>query len=254
MRNLTRFMILFDRFKRKLMRSSGPIKETWVSTPTKYRNMVEYLDWFDSTNSIEQALETGRNDWDFRFSSNNYFSQVTKGTALEIGFGGGRLLLHASEAFEHVIGVDIHDNFSMTAQFLNSQGCRNFSLINRDDLDTLEDGSLDYIYSFIVFQHFEGINEVIFYLEQIERLLSDKGLAHIYFGKTEKEGFEEVAPSDFILRDCSLYINPASMEDLVAQKFEILESVSQVAKKPGDTAGVSGQSSILFKKHPRNLT
>ena len=236
------------------MRSSVPIKDTWVSMPTKFNNMVAYLDWFDSTNSIEESVETGRNDWNFRFSKNQFFNQVTKGTALEIGFGGGRLLLHACKVFEHVTGVDIHDNFGMTAKFLNSQGCHNFSLINKNELNKLEDGSVDYIYSFIVFQHFEGIKEVIFYLEQIERLLSDKGLAHIYFGKTEKEGFEEVASSSFILRDCSLYINPERMKGLVTQKFEILESLSKVAKKPEDSSTISGQSSILFKKRSRKLT
>ena len=93
-------------------------------------------------------------------------------------------MLHACKVFEHVT-ADIHDNFGMTAKFLNSQAVK-ISLINKNELNTLEDGSVDYIYSFIVFQHFEGIKEVIFYLEQIERLLSDKGLAHIYFGKTRR--------------------------------------------------------------------
>ena len=38
------------------MRSSVPIKDTWVSMPTKFNNMVAYLDWFDPTNSIEESV------------------------------------------------------------------------------------------------------------------------------------------------------------------------------------------------------
>ena len=52
----------------------------------KIQEYGRIFDWFDSTNSIEQARNR-RNDWVFGFIK-QLAGQVTKGTALEIGFGG----------------------------------------------------------------------------------------------------------------------------------------------------------------------
>lgn len=224
------------------------IKESWEKTPARYRrDLANFLNWFDSARSVKEAVEKGRIDWEYRFKSSPGFSGVAKNTALEIGFGGGRLLVQAARGFTKVYGVDIHSSFDITQQFLNSQEIINCELLHVDEISVIPDGSIDYVYSFIVFQHFTGMDDVLFYLREVRRMLKKDGYAHVYIGKHNGEGVKAVSEEEFSVRKCSLFISPLYMKDLLEKEgFTVLRLVKDLPKNPVTGEGVSGQFSVEF--------
>ena len=76
-------------------------------------------------------MEKAASDWRHRFEIFPHFDGINKSAALEIGFGGGRLLTQAAKRFENVYGVDIHKNFAMTKKFLTVQGLDNAQLVRK---------------------------------------------------------------------------------------------------------------------------
>lgn len=224
------------------------IKSSWEETPKEYSNMVEFLNWFDKSKSINDTLTKSKIDWEFRFSKFNYFIDLEKDSALEIGFGGGRLLTQAAKSFKKVYGVDIHSNFEMSEKFLKLSNIDNATLLHRNEIDGIEDGKINFIYSFIVFQHFHTIEEVKYYLDQIHRLLAKNGTAHIYFGKSTLPKYNVTSKDKFLLRDCSLFINPEYMFEQVSKNFKVVYRENNLPKDPVSNSGKSVQSMIIFKK------
>ncbi len=104
--------------------------------------------------------------------------------ALEIGYGGGRLMNAACHYFGQVIGVDIHDEHHAAAAFLRAQGHHNFRLITASG-STLDvaSASIDFIYSFIVLQHLPSFGVLVAYIREVQRSLKRGGVAQLYFGK-----------------------------------------------------------------------
>ena len=123
----------------------------------------------------------------------------------------------------------------------------NVTLLHRDSVGRIPDASVDLIYSFIVFQHFDGMGEVEFYLDHIRRLLTSNGVAHIYFGKNKDEGVRVTSETDFQLRDCSLFINPKNMLDRVSKDFEVISYQDVLPRDPVLNTGESVQAMILFR-------
>ncbi len=223
------------------------IRASWEETPKDYRDMVEFLDWFDRTDAIESTVERGRVDWQHRFAPSQAYSALSKGTVLEIGFGGGRLLMHAARDFERAIGIDIHSNFAMTERFLERQGVSNYQLYHRNDFAKIPENSVDFVYSFIVFQHFDGMAEVDYYLTHIKRVLRQNGIAQIYYGKNQEEGVALTNATDFRLRDCSLFISPITMRQLISDRFDLLEYSDRLPRDPLSNSGESVQAMVLFR-------
>jgi SAM-dependent methyltransferase len=159
------------------------INKAWVRTPGSFKSIVDFLNWFDSTSSIEETIQKGQSDWENRLTNFSNFKNINKNTCLEIGFGGGRLLAAASKYFDSVIGIDIHKAFDKTELFLKSQDISNYKLMHKNNIKDVENESVDFVYSFIVFQHFDSFEEVDFYLEHIKRVLTHNGYAHIFYGK-----------------------------------------------------------------------
>ena len=130
--------------------------------------------------------------------------------------------------------------------------CYNYKLIHRDNISNVKDGSIDFIYSFIVFQHFDTFDEVKFYLDFIKRVLKDDGVAHIFFGKSKDEVTKEISPKNFKKRACSLFINPEFFYSYIKEYgFELIESEVNMKKNidmPEGPNNVSGQARVLFKK------
>ncbi len=240
--------IALDVLKRRLLNQSTPVRETWEQTPEKFDDLTEFMNWFDKTSSLEDTRAAAQRDWKFRFQNTTAFADIGKGRSLEIGFGGGRLLAQAAREFNEAIGVDIHKAFANTRRYLEYEEVSNFHLLHRDSLKDLEDGCIDFVYSFIVFQHFDSKKEIEFYLEHIKRLLNKNGVAHIYYGKTETGDVIEASDRDFALRDCSLFINPSNMRHLIGQHFDILDYEDNLPKNPETGEGSSGQARIVFGK------
>jgi SAM-dependent methyltransferase len=243
-----RFKALKLRILQKLFGIPLEVKKSWEETPADFDEIRDFLNWFDATDSVENTISKAYSDWTHRFVKYPYYKKLSKKTALEIGFGGGRLLGQSAKVFNLVYGVDIHRNFEMTAKFLELQNITNFKLVHRDEIWEIPDDSLDFIYSFIVFQHFDKIEEVDFYLNQIKRLLSPNGVAHIYFGKSKAEGVSIISDAQFKLRDCSLFINPEFMCNKIAETFRLIDYEDELPRDPVTGNGQSVQAMVIFKK------
>ena len=92
----------------------------------------EFMSWFDPAENVTESISRGY--WDFSFNILKkelckYTTNAHEKTALEIGYGGGRLLNAACKYYKNVVGVDIHDEQNKVAKFLKENGNKNFELI-----------------------------------------------------------------------------------------------------------------------------
>jgi len=162
-------------------------------------------------------------------------------------------LAHASRDFNKIYGVDIHKNFLMTRKFLSLNNVQNFELMNREEMRIWSEhpssrAEIDFVYSFIVFQHFESISEVKFYLNCIDKILAYDGVAHIYYGKNKQDSVKATPNEHFRLRDCSLWIGPKIFDTMVKEQFEVILSKENLPLNPSTGHGESSQAMIAFRK------
>jgi SAM-dependent methyltransferase len=95
---------------------------------------------------------------------------------LEIGCGIGRLLRPLARRAQYVIGVDISGEMIRRARVALAD-LSNVQLLQTDgDLDSIDEGSLDYVFSFIVFQHIVSKSAVLGYFGETTRVLRPGGL------------------------------------------------------------------------------
>ena len=152
----------------------------------KYFSDVSFFSFFNKTESYQDMIDQGKE----RFLSRIMISSVSDileektrdKTALEIGFGSGRLMIHACKHFKAVTGIDIHGSFEKVRNILSQEGLENYSLIKPKSSRCINDSSIDFVYSFVVFQHFDSISSIIEYLLLIKRVLKKNGCAILYFG------------------------------------------------------------------------
>lgn len=235
-------------FWRRPARAFKGIRASWEREPAKREHdLVEFLNWFDAAASVEDAIRRAEVDWRTRFASEPEYATIPKGTALEIGFGAGRLLAQAARDFTHVIGVDVHVSFEMSRRFLASQGISDATLLHRDELARVPDRCVDLVYSFIVFQHFDGMAEVDHYLAHIRRVLRPQGYAHLYLGRNPGKGIVVVPEDKFEPRARSLLIEPSVMRDRLARDFDVFRARDRLPKDAFSGTGESGQFAVLFR-------
>ncbi len=149
-----------------------------------------FQSWFSKSKDINQTISRGYWDLALHILSPKvatFIDNPEEKIALEIGYGGGRILNAACSYFKEVIGIDIHDEQETVEAFLKSQGKSNFRLIKTAgrtiDVDS---GSIDFIYSFIVLQHLPSFDVFVSYMKEIYRCLKKSGVAQLYFGKFSK--------------------------------------------------------------------
>ncbi len=150
------------------------------------RGKDAFFTWFDSAENTDAAFVRGQ--WDFMvhigLPLSKYISNPEDKTVLEIGHGGGRILLAACRSFKKAIGVDVHNNNKLVEGELRSRGVSNFELFETDGSTIpVEDSTIDVVYSFIVLQHIEKIDVFKRYLEETCRVLKSEGVAVLYFGR-----------------------------------------------------------------------
>lgn len=105
-------------------------------------------------------------------------------TALEIGYGGGRLLSAACYFFKEVIGIDIHNNAPIVKAELHKRHINNFKLFQNDGKSIpVKNASIDFVYSFIVLQHVEKIDIFNNYIKETYNVLKKGGVAILFFGR-----------------------------------------------------------------------
>lgn len=210
----------------------------------------EFVKFFDLSDTYENVRKLGYVDFYGRILTPDIYeilnTDIREKTALEIGFGAGRLLEPASRVFKNTIGVDIHGAFDKTSKILENNQCGNHKLVHRDKIKNIEDKSVDFVFSFIVFQHFEKWDESVFYLKHIKRILKDDGCGIIYFGinNQNNENFIESGDSPFEERGYSLIVNPNfAIEEM--KNFVNPIECKRGNKKPWG-GGISNQFYVKF--------
>jgi len=204
----------------------------------KNQGIDAFQSWFNRSENREQSIVRGY--WDFSMhiltpAVCELMSEPEDKIALEIGFGGGRLLNAACKYFQFAMGVDIHEEQAFVEAFLKEQGNQNFKLLRTSGSEIgVEASSVDFVYSFIVLQHLPTLNSLKGYLEEIHRVLKPKGVAQLYFGKFNKlkaveqlksfmAGYKEI--SDAPVNHVSLVLRVGKMRRLCqAYGFEVVES------------------------------
>ncbi|HEY4480973.1 MAG: Methyltransferase family protein [Parcubacteria group bacterium GW2011_GWC1_43_61] len=108
---------------------------------------------------------------------------------LEIGCGNGRMSQFLSENFKKVYAVDISPRMiGLARQRLESFENIEFLTTNGSKLP-IQNNAVDFVFSYIVFQHFPNLWMVERNLREIKRVLKDDGIAKIQFrGKISSGG------------------------------------------------------------------
>jgi SAM-dependent methyltransferase len=103
---------------------------------------------------------------------------VRRDAALDFGCGLGRLTRALAREFGRAHGVDVSRSLIAQAEELNRDvpNC-DFQLLDRDDLGTIESGSIDLVCSFLVLQHQARRDAIRRYIGEFIRVLRDGGAA-----------------------------------------------------------------------------
>jgi ubiquinone/menaquinone biosynthesis C-methylase UbiE len=173
-----------------------------------------FQNWFNKSGTVEESLRRGYWDFAFHVLTKEVVDRLADPgslTALEIGYGGGRLLNAAACFFGAAIGIDVHAEAAAVAALLAEQGRRNVELLHTDGRTVpLPDESVDFVYSFIVLQHLPSLAEFESYLSEAHRVLRPGGVGQLYFGrltgKSRLRSFREIP--DAQVNHVSLALSP----------------------------------------------
>jgi SAM-dependent methyltransferase len=165
-------------------------------------NRDDFFLFFDNAPDINASFIRGA--WDLGVHVLqplvSHVREADRLTALEIGYGGGRLLLSACRSYHRAIGLDVHDRTDLVAEELTSRGVDNFDLLVGDGQTIpLGDGSVDVVYSLIVFQHLEHIEIAQGYFSELARVLRVGGTAVIYVGRRTYGGHQSTSLAGYLL-------------------------------------------------------
>lgn len=98
--------------------------------------------------------------------------------ALEIGCGPGRLMRPLSRHFAEIHGVDVSDEMiALAREKLRDVPNAHPRVCDGSRLAAFADNSIDFIYSYAVFQHIPSREVVLEYLREMRRVLKPEGLA-----------------------------------------------------------------------------
>jgi len=102
--------------------------------------------------------------------------------ALEIGCGPGRLMRPLSRHFSEIHGVDVSDQMiALAREKLNDIPNAFPSVTDGSSLPQFADDSIDFVYSYAVFQHIPSRDVVFSYLREARRVMKVGGLALLQF-------------------------------------------------------------------------
>ena len=104
-----------------------------------------------------------------------------RGHALDFGCGVGRLTRALGKRFEHALGLDVSSGMVERAQALNADvpAC-GFRVNDALDLASLEDDTVDLVYSSIVLQHLPSTRDIERYVGEFLRVTAPDGI--VVFG------------------------------------------------------------------------
>ena len=218
-----------------------------------------FQDWFNRSESIDDSIRRGY--WDFAVhilvpEVIARISDPARLTALEIGYGGGRLLNAAASFFGHVIGIDVHNEQDAVATLLARCGRENVELVRTDGRTIpVPDESVDVVYSFIVLQHLPSMDAFERYVSETNRVLRHGGVAQLYFARLTAlnpvRRFREIP--DAAVNHVSLEISSRHAARLCRRAgFEVVRRGVSYKNVPDGYPGVvGGQASLTVAKAAR---
>lgn len=184
------FVILYMNLKRFLKHlllniRNGFIKtESIFSSKSKWDELAkenaEYYIWSDKKDpSPKEFRNSGSRDYRKYIKEDDLLQEKLKilktRIALEIGCGIGRITEFLGEDFEKVYGVDISSEMIRRAKG-RLPGAK-FVFIENDGLTVpLESESIDFVFSFIVFQHMPSFKTVESNFKEANRVLKRNGI------------------------------------------------------------------------------
>ncbi len=126
-------------------------------------------EFLDSATEVTHSLE-------FEFSRLPSSSPELR-SALEIGCGPGRLMRAMSRHFSEIHGVDISDEMiRLAGDQLKDIPQAHLHVTPDSSLSMFRDSSIDFVYSYTVFQHIPDRNVVLNYLREAGRVLKPGGI------------------------------------------------------------------------------
>jgi len=140
-----------------------------------------YIDWPDVAKDDEAFFASGRQDYERYvppFLAKMKFNPRDK-TALEIGCGIGRIARWMSQDFGQYIGVDVSPEMVRKATSYGLPRAR-FQAVSGGDLSGIPDASVDFVFSFAVFQHIPDRGALLSYIAETERVLRPGGIFRLH--------------------------------------------------------------------------
>jgi ubiquinone/menaquinone biosynthesis C-methylase UbiE len=154
------------------------MREEWDA---RAREKARYYIATDVGDTAEEFFGSGRADYEANaraFLERHGFCPKGK-TALEIGCGIGRMTQAFAGEFGEVIGVDVSPEMVQQARAEAPANAR-FVCGSGADLGEIRDSSVDFAFSFIVFQHIPDRRITLGYFEEIGRVLRPGGMFRVH--------------------------------------------------------------------------
>jgi SAM-dependent methyltransferase len=131
---------------------------------------------------VDEFLATGEAEIEHVLSEAERLGRpARRERALDFGCGVGRLTRALGKRFGHALGLDVSGGMVERAQALNADvpACE-FRVNDAPDLASLDDDSIDLVYSSIVLQHLPSTRDIERYVGEFLRVASPDGI--VVFG------------------------------------------------------------------------
>jgi len=144
-------------------------------------NARAYINWPNVANAEEAFFASGRTDYAryvTPFLQRMNFDPCGH-SALEIGCGIGRIARPMSEEFSHYTGVDVSPEMIAKASAYQLPHAE-FRAVSGGALEGIPDSSMDFVFSFAVFQHVPDRDAIANYFRETARVLHPGGLFRLH--------------------------------------------------------------------------
>lgn len=144
-------------------------------------NARAYINWPDVADEEGAFFASGREDYAkyvTPFLQKMQFDPSGK-TALEIGCGIGRIARRMVEDFRSYIGVDVSPEMVCKASSYELSRAT-FRVVSGGDLSGIADSSVDFVFSFALFQHVPDKEAIFNYFAETERVLRPGGIFRLH--------------------------------------------------------------------------
>lgn len=159
--------------------SLASIRRDWDQRALE--NPRAYINWPDIANEESAFFISGRTDYERYikpFLRKMDFNPADK-VVLEIGCGIGRIARWASADFGEYIGVDVSPEMIRKATSYHMPHAT-FRAVSGADLSGIPAGSIDFAFSFAVFQHIPDKAAIFSYFAETTRVLRHGGIFRLH--------------------------------------------------------------------------